>query len=137
MHSFEKWQCTSIKPGNFNPRTVMLSKHLLLLKRSPTCLHYNNFSSSKRSGRHLARRLEDFLKTFWKTKNCYAEDVFKTFWRHVLKHGVSVSNKSKSVFNKSISHKSISDKSKANPKRIRTQWFRYSSYFETQAAFLF
>ena len=25
------------------------------------------------------------LRTFWKTKNCYAEDVLKTSWRHVLK----------------------------------------------------
>ena len=25
------------------------------------------------------------LKTSWKTKNCYAEDVLKTSWRHVLK----------------------------------------------------
>ena len=30
------------------------------------------------------RRLEDVLKTSWKTKNSYAEDVFKTWW-HVLK----------------------------------------------------
>ena len=37
----------------------------------------------------LPRRLEDILqdalKTSWKTKNCYAEDVLKTSWRHVLK----------------------------------------------------
>ena len=43
--------------------------------------------------------LQDVFKTFsemsstrlqrktknWKTKNCYAEDVFKTSWRHILK----------------------------------------------------
>ena len=28
---------------------------------------------------------QDVLKTSCKTKNCYAEDVFKTSWRHVLK----------------------------------------------------
>ena len=28
---------------------------------------------------------QDVLKTSWKTKNCYAEDVFKTSSRHVLK----------------------------------------------------
>ena len=36
----------------------------------------------------LPRRPQDFLrnvfKTSWKTKNCYAEDVFKTSSRHVL-----------------------------------------------------
>ena len=39
------------------------SKHLLVLKTS--CKYV--------------------LKTSWKTKNCYAEDVLKTSWRHVLK----------------------------------------------------
>ena len=33
----------------------------------------------------LPRRLEDVLKTSWKTKNCYAEDVLKTSWRYVFK----------------------------------------------------
>ena len=37
----------------------------------------------------LPRRLEDIsqevLRTSWKTKNCYAENVLKTSWRHVLK----------------------------------------------------
>ena len=99
----------------------------------------------------LPRCLEDVLKTFckyilktsWKTKNCYAEDVLKTSWRYVLKTswrhvlktswrhvlktswrqtkcllGMSICNKSKCVSNKSIFHKSISDESKANPKCI-------------------
>ena len=34
---------------------------------------------------HLPRCFKDVLKTPWKTKNCYAENVFKTPWRHVLK----------------------------------------------------
>ena len=36
----------------------------------------------------LARRLEHFLKTSWKLKNCYTEDVWRhilMFWRHILK----------------------------------------------------
>ena len=28
---------------------------------------------------------QDVFKTSWKTKNCYAEDMLKTSWRHVLK----------------------------------------------------
>ena len=83
----------------------------------------------------LPRRLQDVLKTFWKTKNCYAEDVLKTCLQDVLKTylkdalktlwreakyllGISISNKSKCVCNKSIFQKSISDNSKANPKCI-------------------
>ena len=123
----------------------MYSKHVL--KTSSTRLQRNNFTTSKTSWRHLAKmswgRLEDFLKASWKTKNCYAEDVLKTSWRHALKTswrhvlktswrhvlktlwrkakyllGISVSNKSKCVSNKSIFHKSISGNSKANPKCI-------------------
>ena len=62
----------------------------------------------------------DVLKTSWKTKDFYAEDVLKTsskhvlkaFWRHTLKTswrptkyllGISISNKCKSVSHKSIS----------------------------------
>ena len=33
----------------------------------------------------LPRRLEDVLKTSWKTKNCYAEDVLKTCLEEVLR----------------------------------------------------
>ena len=33
----------------------------------------------------LLRLLKDVLKTSWKTKNCYVEDVLKTSSRHVLK----------------------------------------------------
>ena len=110
---------------------------------SSTCLQRNNF--------HLPRRLEDVLKTS-------SKDVLKTSWRHLEDEkllrwrrlqdvsetktkcllGISVSNKSKRVYNKSILRKSVSGKSEANSKSlIRTQYFQYSSYFETQAAFLF
>ena len=69
------------------------SKHLLVLKTSWKSLQ----DMSWRHLQHvfsvtmlrLPRRLEDVLKTScktsWKTKNCYAEDVLKTSWRHVLK----------------------------------------------------
>ena len=89
----------------------------------------------RRLGRCLEDISQDVLNTSWKTKNCYAEDVFKTSfrhvfktsWRHVLKTswrqtncllGISVPKKSKYISNKSIFSKSISDESKANPK-----WF--------------
>ena len=41
--------------------------------------------SSRRLQDMSSRRLQGVLKTSWKTKNCYAEDVLKTFSRHVLK----------------------------------------------------
>ena len=37
------------------------------------------------SVRHLEDILQDVLKTSWKTKNCYAEDVLKTCLEDVLK----------------------------------------------------
>ena len=96
--------------------------------------------------------------TSWKTKNCYAEDVFKTCLKHVFK--ISLWDFLKAclqdvletkiwrylyltkingyVSNKSIFHKSTSDDSKAHPKSlIRTQGLQYSSHFEIQTAFLF
>ena len=72
------------------------SKYLLILKSSSRrlqnmswrCFHHIFDVTTlrlkdvlKTSWRHLARSLEDV----WKTKNCYAEDVFRTPWRHVLK----------------------------------------------------
>ena len=45
----------------------------------------NIFFISKTSLRHMVRRLEDVLKTSWKTKICYAEDALKTSSRHVFK----------------------------------------------------
>ena len=87
------------------------------LKTFSKRLQRNNFSYYKTSSTHLEdvlqRRLEDIsqdiLKTSWKTKNCYAEDVFKTPWRHIkCLLGISVSIKSKSTSSKSISQKSLS-----------------------------
>ena len=95
----------------------------------------------------LQKRLEDVLTTYWKTKNCYAEDVLKTSWRHVLKtswrhvlkmswrHVLKMSAKrlgdKQNVFwsylyltnlnvylTNLVFHKSISDESKVNPKCI-------------------
>ena len=135
---------------------------------APCILHFqranpaNIYWSSKMSWKcledFLSRRLEDFLKTFWRhparpledvledekllrwryledvLKTCLEdvlktclEDVLKTCLEDVLKTlkrqakyllEISVSNKSKCVFNKSIFHKSICDKSKPNPKCI-------------------
>ena len=58
-----------------------------VLKTSSTPFQRNNFLSSKTSSRHLARRVEDVFKTSSRrlTKNCYAEDVFKTCLEKVLK----------------------------------------------------
>ena len=96
------------------------------------------------SVRHLEDILQDVLKTSWKTKNCYAEDVLKTCLEDVLKTcledvlktcpedvlktlwrqanyllGISVSIKSKCLSNKSIFNKSTFGNSKANPKCIK------------------
>ena len=57
----------------------MSSRHVL--KTFWRRLRRNNFSSSKSS----SRCLKDFLKTSWKTKNCYAEVALRTSLRHVLK----------------------------------------------------
>ena len=62
-------------------QNVLKTSSRYVLKTSSTCLQRNNFTSFKTSW----RRLEDVFKTYWKIKNCYAEDVFKTSWRHVLK----------------------------------------------------
>ena len=52
-------------------------------------LHRNNFLYFKIPWRCLQDILkpysQHFLKMTWKTKSCYAEDVFKTSSRHVLK----------------------------------------------------
>ena len=72
-----------------------------------------------------SRRLQDIFKTSCKTKNCSAEDVLKTSWRHLAdKQNVYwnicvkpwPTNKSKSVSNKSIFLKSTFHESKANLK---------------------
>ena len=58
---------------------------MLVSKTSSTRLQRNNFTSSKTYWRRLEDILQDVLKTSCKTKNCYAEDVLKTPWRHGLK----------------------------------------------------
>ena len=63
----------------------MSSRHVF--KKSSRHLQRNNFSSSNTSSRHLARCLQD-VKTFWKTKNCYAEDILRSYakdmsWRRL------------------------------------------------------
>ena len=65
------------------------SKHFLVFKKSWRRLQGMSWRRLQQvfsvTILRLPRRLEDVLKTSWKTKNCYAEDVLKTSWRHVLK----------------------------------------------------
>ena len=61
------------------------SKHLLVLKTSSTRLQRNNFTSSKTSWRHLARRLEDVLEDEKLLRWRRLEDVLKTCLEDVLK----------------------------------------------------
>ena len=77
-------------------------------------------TSSRRFEIMAWRCLGDILKTCLKDvlKICFG-DVFKTLWRQTKCFlGISVSNKSKSVFNKPLLHKSISDEPMANSKCI-------------------
>ena len=115
------------------------SKHLLVLKTFWRRLE----DMSWRSLQHVFS-ITTFEDVFRKTKNSYAEGVFKTYWKTCLENvlktcledvlkayleevfktswrqtkcllGISVSNKSKC---ESIFNKSISDESKANPNCI-------------------
>ena len=138
---FKFWKCTFVKSYNIYTVTSSFpSKHLLVFKTSSR--HVLKMSSkhlqcnNSLSWRHLAkmswRLLEDILQTVlkksWKTKNCYAENIFKMSWRHVLKtswrHVLTTSWRQIkcllgiSVSNESIFNKSISDKFKVNPKDI-------------------
>ena len=71
-----------------------------VLKMSSTHLQLNNFSSfTWHVLKTFSRRLEDVLKMSLETKNCYAEDVLKTFWRHVLKMSWCWDNKSEVLSN--------------------------------------
>ena len=78
---------------NKNSISKLPSKHLLVFNTSWRRLGDISWRRLQHTSSvtmfRLPRRLEDVLKisrkTFWKTKNCYAEDVFKTSWRHVLK----------------------------------------------------
>ena len=61
-----------------------------VLKTFSTRLQRNNFKSSKTPWRRFKDVLKTScktccLKTSWKTKNCYAEDVLKTCFEDVLK----------------------------------------------------
>ena len=96
------------------------SKHLLVLKTSWRSFQHVFSVIILRLPRRLEDILQDVLKTSWKTKNCFAKDVFKTCLEDVLKTlwrqtndllGISVSNIS-------TFHKSIFDNSKTNPKCI-------------------
>ena len=74
----------------------LLDSNLDFLETDLDSFPVNIFWSARRLEDGLKTCLEDFLSTtraglpgnledVWKTKNCYAEDIFKTSSRHVLK----------------------------------------------------
>ena len=81
--------------SNFNIGTVnaiqkeFVKLHKFILQFSFACNLAFYFNMEKKLWTHPSKRLlvilQDFFKTSWKTKHCYAEDVLKTSWRHVLK----------------------------------------------------
>ena len=80
------WLDTDISSKNF----VCLKDVLKMSSRHVSrCLHSVYRVRIFRFPRHLqnvmSSRLEDVLKTFLKTKNCYNEDVYKTSSRNVFK----------------------------------------------------
>ena len=138
---FKFWKCTSVKSYNIYTVTSSFpSKDLLIfktsswhaLKMSSKHLQRNNSLPWRHLAKMSWRLLEDILQTvlkkLWKTKNCYAENIFKMSWRHVLKtswrHVLTMSWRQTkcllgiSVSNESIFNKSRSDKFKVNPKDI-------------------
>ena len=129
------------------------SKHLLVFKTS--------WRLQDMSWRRLQplRRIEDVFKTSRKTssrrlgrrkivtlKTCLRH-ALKTSWKHVLKTSrrqtkfllvIFVSKKSKCVSNKSLFHKlCLRNLRRIQNASLRTQLFRYSSYFETHQHFYF
>ena len=109
--------------------------------------------------RRLEDILQDILKTSWKTKNCYAENVLKMSWGHVLKtswrHALKTSwrhygykqntywgltnltNLNVYLTNLYFTNLHLTILRRIQNALIRTQWFHYSSYFGTEAASLF
>ena len=89
----------------------------------------------------LPRRLEDILgdilKTSWETKNCYAEFVFKTSWRHVFKTSWRRYRDNRNAYWAYLYLTNLTNLRWIQNALIRTQSFQYSSYFKTQAASLF
>ena len=96
-----------------------------VLKISSTLLQRNNFPSSKRSWRHVFRMSwRHVLKTAWWQKNVY------------LRH-LHLANLNVHLINLYFSNIYLTNLRRIQNALIRTQKFRYPSYFETQAAFLF
>ena len=113
------------------------------------------------------RLLEDVFKTSWKTKNCYAEDVFKTSWRHFLKKSwrhvlktywrhifktssrcfggkqnfywwyLYLTNLNVYLTNLCFTNLYLTNLRQIQNASLRTQQFRFSSYFETRQHFYF
>ena len=139
---------------------VLKTSSRYILKMSSTRLRRNNFSSSKTSW----RRLEDFLqrclgrrkivmlKTSWRClEDMSWSQALNTSRRHVLKtssRGLGVKqidywrylylvNLNLYLTNLYFTNLYLTNLSRILSALIRTQQFRYSSYFETEAAFLF
>ena len=122
------------------------TRHLLLCK---TYLRRLEDMSSRRLQHvfrvtifRLPRRLEEAMKTSWKTKNCYAEDVFKTSWRRFgdkenVYWYLCLTNLNVYLTNLYFSNLYLTYLTRIQNALIRTQYFWYFSYIETQAAFPF
>ena len=97
----------------------------VVLKISSTLLQRNNFPSSKRSWRHVFRMSwRHVLKTAWWQKNVY------------LRH-LHLANLNVHLINLYFTNIYLTNLRRIQNALIRTQKFRYPSYFEKQAAFLF
>ena len=129
---------------------ALLNKHLLVFK---TCLHlqHNNILSFKTSWRWLGRQKFVMLKTSsrrlkdisWRSLEDMSWNVLKTYSKRLGdKKNVSwgylyLTNLNMYLTNLYFTNVYLTNLRPIQKAFIRTQKFRYLSYFETQAAFLF
>ena len=128
----------------------MSSRHFL--KMSSARLQRSNFSSSKTSSRRMLKTyleevlktcLEDVLKTCLEDvlKTCL-EDVFKTSWRQTkclleISRYLHLTNLNVNLTILYFINLYLTNLRRIQNASVRTELFRYSSYFEIQAAFLY
>ena len=128
----------------------MSSRHFL--KMSSARLQRSNFSSSKTSSRRMLKTyleevlktcLEDVLKTCLEDvlKTCL-EDVFKTSWRQTkclleISRYLHLTNLNVNLTTLYFINLYLTNLRRIQNASVRTELFRYSSYFEIQAAFLY
>ena len=136
----------------------MSSRHFL--KMSSARLQRSNFSSSKTSSRRMLKTyleevlktcLEDVLKTCLEDvlKTCLEdvlktclEDVFKTSWRQTkclleISRYLHLTNLNVNLTTLYFINLYLTNLRRIQNASVRTELFRYSSYFEIQAAFLY